>query len=457
MKSDFQTGATLVVKLPEKDLDKKAFYTIQANCPNFLLPFHHRSVDEQVELAYQIGKSSKLVYLSGTLSPKIYAELLHSTISPLLECEDWFLTPYSFVFDNNHIYYDDESKTVKYLYIPSVKQISELESLTDMINALAEHIRVADADLENKVLRALRKDFNPTEFIEMLKPYHVEAVKESTPAMRQTQPYSQQTAQPIVAPQQQQPEVAVNQVQMASQEMPQPMSAPPSAPSSTDDIVIDIGGKSKGKQKKVKTKPPPKEKRGGLFGGKSKEKQAAKGGLFGGKPKEKETQTGIMMGAAAEMQSSPYPNSHPYTQPQPHPQVASQHVNVQYGNENDGSTEILDEISGFTGLSLVSRVSLPERITVSIEPGRVFSIGRYSVSIGIKQSDFEFGEQTKEVSRRHAVIERSGEGYTIVDIGSRAGTFLNDERIIPNMPHKLSDSDKVSFGRAGADYEWKNA
>jgi pSer/pThr/pTyr-binding forkhead associated (FHA) protein len=98
---------------------------------------------------------------------------------------------------------------------------------------------------------------------------------------------------------------------------------------------------------------------------------------------------------------------------------------------------------------------MPERIVINIKPGSVFTIGRHSASVGTKQSDFEFPVRTKEVSRRHAVIERSQSGYQIVDIGSSAGTYVNADKIIPNVSQPLSAGDKVSFGRAGADYTWE--
>ena len=110
----------------------------------------------------------------------------------------------------------------------------------------------------------------------------------------------------------------------------------------------------------------------------------------------------------------------------------------------------------FTGFRLISRLNLPDKIEVRIEPGNVFSIGRHSASVGTKQSDFEFGPKTKEVSRRHVVIERTHSGYQLVDIGSTAGTYVNGNSIIPNAPQPLNRGDRVSFGRAGADYEWEN-
>ena len=58
------------------------------------------------------------------------------------------------------------------------------------------------------------------------------------------------------------------------------------------------------------------------------------------------------------------------------------------------------------------------------ESGR-FTIGRFDVSLGIQQSDFEFSHEVRYVSRKHASFEHSVGGYTVTDLGSKAGTWIN--------------------------------
>jgi hypothetical protein len=462
-KSDFNKGATLVVRLPEEDIDKKAFFTIGSNTPDFLLPFSHKNVDGQVELTYLLGKNSKFLYLAGSFSAKVYAELLHNTLNPLIECEDWFLNPYSFVFNSDYIYYDNQNKIVKYLYIPSVKQISDLTALVETINTLVEHIRVTDVDLENKVLRALRKEFNPTVFLELLKPYHKAADNSHIQAGAAHQP-SPASAQQNENVADKIPHIKQN-VPVASTPVPvspapasptpastSPVPAPASSPRRNDDIFIDFGADPKDKGKNIpvmkEPKPAAKEKRGGLFG--SKKKESATGGLFGGKGNSKPAS--VMMGAAAEAQVNYAPQQQ---QPQQHINH-NQPVNIPFTDEDDGFTVIMGITPEHTGFKLISRhVNLPEKINVNMKPGMPFTIGRHSTSVGTKQSDFEFPAGTKEISRRHAAIERNQSGYCIVDIGSSAGTFVNTTKLIPNAPHALTTGDKVSFGRAGADYVWE--
>jgi pSer/pThr/pTyr-binding forkhead associated (FHA) protein len=97
----------------------------------------------------------------------------------------------------------------------------------------------------------------------------------------------------------------------------------------------------------------------------------------------------------------------------------------------------------------------PKAIDVHIGAGEVFTIGRFDVSANAKQSDFEFDKTTKAVSRRHAGIVRNANAYSLIDLSSAAGTFINGRKLPANMPFELANGCCVSFGYAGADYVWE--
>jgi pSer/pThr/pTyr-binding forkhead associated (FHA) protein len=48
------------------------------------------------------------------------------------------------------------------------------------------------------------------------------------------------------------------------------------------------------------------------------------------------------------------------------------------------------------------------------------------------------------VSRRHAVFKRTGESFSVSDVGSLNGTYVNRDRI---ETHDLSDGDEVQIGK----------
>ena len=51
------------------------------------------------------------------------------------------------------------------------------------------------------------------------------------------------------------------------------------------------------------------------------------------------------------------------------------------------------------------------------------------------------------ISRRHAIIRRAGTGYELIDLSSTNGTWVNNERLIPNKPYPLAIKSQVRLGR----------
>ncbi len=56
------------------------------------------------------------------------------------------------------------------------------------------------------------------------------------------------------------------------------------------------------------------------------------------------------------------------------------------------------------------------------------------------------GGHNAGVSRRHARIIRQAAGYSLEDLGSINGTFLNRRRLNPGTPTELKDGDEVRMG-----------
>jgi len=115
-RNDFLTGSYLIVRIPENELDQCALHTIQAEFPDFILPFHYKNTDGQIEFVYKIGTLCKLQYFSGELDPGEYAELWQSLLKPLLECADWFMNPCSFILNPDCLCLQNLSDKIKARY-----------------------------------------------------------------------------------------------------------------------------------------------------------------------------------------------------------------------------------------------------------------------------------------------------------------------------------------------------
>ena len=51
-----------------------------------------------------------------------------------------------------------------------------------------------------------------------------------------------------------------------------------------------------------------------------------------------------------------------------------------------------------------------------------------------------------KVSSYHAQIRPEGQGYDLIDLGSNNGTYVNEQRLVPNVPRLLYTGDQVRFG-----------
>lgn len=444
-KSDL-SGALLVVRFPERELDAKALYTIQADPPDFLVPFRFRCVDGEAECTYQLGGRSRLLYRCAGRAPGELVGFWERVLQPLLDCGDWFLKPFSFVLDARYLYTDREGRSVSYLYIPSKEDCSGPDALRELATELAQKNPSVDAELEVKVLRAIMQDFQPSAFLQMLR-----EVQPSVLAQKLTPPV-QAPVPPRAGPEAQCPPAAPEPP--GSDRVPRAPEPPApgrvhrtAEPQMDGDIQIHLSGGGK--------KPPkPKKEKKSLFGHKEKKeekKEKKEGGLFGRK-KQPDAPREIILGAAAEA-APPSPGA---AAPSP---AGSAFIgaSVSMPEEEDGVTMILEPVTpGGCRFRLVGEPGLPREIPVVLEPGGVFTIGRFDVSVGRRQSDFEFEGKTKAVSRHHAAVERTPDGgYVLVDLDSAAGTFVGGERLTPNVARRLSSGDRVAFGIAGADYIWE--
>jgi pSer/pThr/pTyr-binding forkhead associated (FHA) protein len=103
------------------------------------------------------------------------------------------------------------------------------------------------------------------------------------------------------------------------------------------------------------------------------------------------------------------------------------------GNDDEISLTV-DELPEGQGLLVVRR---------GPGSGSRFALDRDLVSTGRHpQSDIFLDDVT--VSRRHAEIHRTAEGYEVRDVGSLNGTYLNRERI-ERAP--LTNGDELQIGR----------
>ncbi len=57
------------------------------------------------------------------------------------------------------------------------------------------------------------------------------------------------------------------------------------------------------------------------------------------------------------------------------------------------------------------------------------------------------GGMENGVSRKHAVIHRTGADYTVEDMGSTNGTYINRKKLQPHAPQAIKPGDELRFGK----------
>jgi len=57
------------------------------------------------------------------------------------------------------------------------------------------------------------------------------------------------------------------------------------------------------------------------------------------------------------------------------------------------------------------------------------------------------GGMENGVSRRHAIIHRAGGDFTVEDMGSTNGTYINRKKLQPHAPQVIKPGDELRFGK----------
>ena len=89
-----------------------------------------------------------------------------------------------------------------------------------------------------------------------------------------------------------------------------------------------------------------------------------------------------------------------------------------------------------SGAACLFRESTGERITLN----GTLKIGKS------RTNDYSLPD-VSTISRCHAVIDGGSQGWTVTDLGSTNGTFVNGREIAPQVPVALTAGDRIRFAR----------
>ena len=94
-------------------------------------------------------------------------------------------------------------------------------------------------------------------------------------------------------------------------------------------------------------------------------------------------------------------------------------------------------------------INLDDGQPVAILNEHAFILGRFSAEIKIQEplADLTSLSIDYGVSRTHALIRKTKDGYQITDLNSSNGTWLENDRLIPQKPYAVESGDRIRMGR----------
>jgi len=95
-------------------------------------------------------------------------------------------------------------------------------------------------------------------------------------------------------------------------------------------------------------------------------------------------------------------------------------------------------------------INLENGQPITTQEENVFIIGRASAEIKMSRPLVDltaFNALDYGISRVHAMIRKTPDGYQITDLGSTNGTWHENQRLVPKEPHLLESGDRIRLGR----------
>ncbi|MFZ5818667.1 MAG: FHA domain-containing protein [Chloroflexota bacterium] len=98
----------------------------------------------------------------------------------------------------------------------------------------------------------------------------------------------------------------------------------------------------------------------------------------------------------------------------------------------------------------IALINLEDGQPIAMLEEKAFILGRTSTEITTQEPLVDltaFGALELGISRLHAMIRKTRDGYQITDLGSSNGTWLESQRLMPKQPYPLASGDRIRMGR----------
>lgn len=441
MLKDFVVANKSIIELDVRSaekIDEIAIKVLMQDCPEFSLPIRKIEIDDLTKLRYEISGGVRLSYCPSQMAKSDFIKLLSGLLTPFKVCGDWFLNYHNIYLDRNYIFTSREYASVKFIYIPVAdyaKSDEEIKSFFADIILWAEI--VDDPGYTMSLLRIIRDE--NSNLMTLLD--YVQQGQKSKELMETASCQSVNVQQGMES----------QQYMTAQQQNIQQTSAKPEqkkseggqfgVDNSMNNILSGLGGdfeEKPKKEKKLKEKTPREKKAGGLFGG-----------LLGGKKEEssnpaEKNNVGAISQDGIQARREPAESLNIQKK-------GGMPVNKEFMNPipADDKTVISDdayEDPDSLYLSLAESAigyDCPQLIQLNLAQGFA-TLGRRDKN-GMAKTTYGFDSSLTFISRMHLRIEKTENGYNVIDTDSKGGTFLNGQRLAANIAYPMKMGDTLTF------------
>lgn len=428
--------------------DRIAVRVLKESCPEFLLPFGMTDINDQVTLKYKVPNAVALKYLNESFTKQMFLDFYAGLLEPFVRGYDWFLDYHFVCVVPDYIYIDKQTVKSSFLYIPEQSYRNTDEEIVEFLKNVLNKVQVTD---DSAFLVRLYQYFNLGNVVLSDLDNMIKAEKNKM-APQPSQPHSlpPQTAEAAAVrtgTQQSASGTAANTPAGAASNAVSgggSGSQPPSSGASRsddNDVMNALFGDSPKKKER-----PPKQKKQHDKPAKAEKPEKAEKGLFGGglfgKKKVRETGTNPTTNPAPPqaVQTAPPVRSTPQQQADPAMTLAFQDPAAESSVTMIAGTsyqaEKCLELIGSERAGAIARISLDF-------PNDFITIGRESGDA--VQPDIRFDKSFRQVSRMHLRIERKGDSYYAIDLGSGNHTLIDGQMMVPNTQYQLNPGSVLSI------------
>ena len=454
-------------------LDGTAIRVIQQDCPEFLIPFRITSMNNSVMLKYKLLNTVAIEYANMTLPKSSFLRLYKNLLIPFVKGSDWFLDYHHFCVDAKYVFLERETGKVFFIYVPEASYSQTDGEILDFFKKVFTNTTITD-DKEFQV--TLFKYFSGNA-ITLTGLYQILTAEEGKgmPAAKAVQSRPVETfsgfgGQPGVSGQTgRKPEEAMASGQPADTgKRPQEDAgkAQKDAMKSLDSFVKPL----KEAVKPAKEVPPVPETKPAtedlfdsddevmkaLFGekkkGKSESPKAAKKqgmfqNLFASSHKKdvpKEAKSLVPPEPVSARKTPETPKAAPKADPFRYGYVEAPAAPVYEKTEIAGDDFLFGHAAYLELIQSPLSGAMP-KISLGFDAPYI-TIGRLSTDE--VKPDVAFPSSFKKISRQHARIQKEGDTYFIIDLGSLNRTYINGQALVPNQPYPLTDGAELTFSEA---------